>query len=110
MQARLPRFWRVVERQRPATLRPLDRRLIVNLTVAASESVYLKTLLRLTVLASAAREATLKRRGERVSFEMTGAIVSGGGGGAGGGASRPWHIREPESVNVLPASGTNCQS
>ena len=106
MQARLPRFWRVVERERPATLRPLDRRLIVNLTVAASESVYLKTLLRLTVLASAAREATLKRRGERVSLEMTGAIVSG----CGGGASRPWHGKEPESVNVLPASGTNCQS
>lgn len=22
----------------------------------------------------------------------------------------PWHVCDPESVNVLPASGTNCQS
>jgi hypothetical protein len=29
-------------------------------------------------------------------------------GGGGGGAS--WQVVLPESVNVLPASGTNCQS
>ena len=34
----------------------------------------------------------------------------GGGGGGGGGAGAPWQALVPESVNVLPATGTNFQS
>ena len=48
---------------------------------------------------------------------VVGTVVVGGGGAVvvgavvvGGGGAAPEHVSVPESVNVLPATGTNCQS
>jgi hypothetical protein len=55
-----------------------------------------------------------KRRGETVRFEITGALVSAGGGGGGGGGGGvlpgPWQAVLPKSVYVPPASGTKLHS
>jgi hypothetical protein len=47
---------------------------------------------------------------EEAARNVTGPDEGGGGGGGGETAGAPWQEAVPESVNVLPASGTNSQS